>query len=385
MATTHEQLTEWAIAHRRYLHQHPELSGQEFETCRYIRHELTKLGIELLDYQAPSTVGFIPGTIGEKTILLRADIDALPIHEEGEEKPYISKVPGVAHACGHDGHTSILLAVARWMTENREHVKHNIKLVFQSSEELAPSGAEQLVKEGVLEEVDVVFGLHLMSSLPKGQIGVCPGPMMASSDDFEITIYGKGGHGASPHETIDPTIVAAHLILGIQSIISRQMDPMEAGIVSIGTLRAGSNYNIIPNEVEITGTFRAFTMETRHLIKEKLEHLTHSISATFGATAKMDIIAGGTPPVVNDVAVTNQVTKRLAQHITSREVVPFEKVMLAEDFSFYLQQKQGSYFVVGMGGENSAYPHHHPKFDIDEEEIGTAIQAFLAIAKHYEF
>ena len=383
MVTTEQQLVEWAIAHRRYLHQHPELSGQEFETCSYIRQELTKLGIEILDYQAPSTVGFIPGTVGEKTVLLRADIDALPIEEEGENKPYISKVPGVAHACGHDGHTSILLAVARWIMENRELVKNNIKLVFQSSEELAPSGAEKLVKEGVLEDVDVAFGLHLMSSLPKGQIGVCPGPMMASSDDFEITIFGKGGHGASPQETIDPTIVAAHLILGIQSIISRQMDPMEAGIVSIGKLSAGSNYNIIPNEVEITGTFRAFTMETRNFIMEKLTHLTHSISATFGATAKIEVIPGGTPPVVNDVIVTNQVTEILKEHITNREIVSFEKVMLAEDFSFYLQQKEGSYFVVGMGGENSAYPHHHPKFDIDEEEIGTAIQAVQQLVKYY--
>jgi amidohydrolase len=385
MVTTHHQLTEWAITHRRYLHQHPELSGQEFETCRYIRNELTKVGIEILDYKAPSTVGFVPGTVGEKTILLRADIDALPIGEEGEDKPYISKVPGVAHACGHDGHTAILLAVARWIMENRELIKNNIMLVFQSSEELAPSGAEKLVKEGILEEVDVAFGLHLMSSLPKGQIGVCAGPMMASSDDFEITLNGKGGHGASPQETIDPTIVAAHLILGIQSIIARQINPIDAGVISIGKLNGGSNYNIIPNEVEITGTFRAFTMETRNFIMEKLVHLTHSISATFGATAKINIIPGGTPPVVNNVAVTNQVAQILKDNITNREIIPFEKVMLAEDFAFYLQQKQGSYFVVGMGGEKSAYPHHHPKFDIDEEEIGTAIEAFQALAKHYVF
>ena len=385
MVTTHQQLTEWAIKHRRYLHQHPELSGQEFETCRYIRNELTKLGIEILDYQAPSTVGFVPGTVGEKTVLLRADIDALPIVEEGEHKPYISKVPGVAHACGHDGHTAVLLAVARWIMENRDLVKNNIMLVFQSSEELAPSGAEKLVKEGVLEEVDVALGLHLMSNLPKGQIGVCPGPMMASSDDFEITLTGKGGHGASPQETIDPTIVAAHLILGIQSIISRQINPIDAGVISIGKLSGGSNYNIIPNEVEITGTFRAFTMETRNFIMEKLIHLTHSISATFGATAQINIIPGGTPPVVNNVAVTNQVTQILKDNITNREIVPFEKVMLAEDFAFYLQQKEGNYFVVGMGGEKSAYPHHHPKFDIDEEEIGTAIEAFQALAMHYAF
>ncbi len=385
MVTTNHQLTEWAIEHRRYLHQHPELSGQEFETCRYIRNELTKLGIEILDYKAPSTVGFVPGTVGDKTVLLRADIDALPIVEEGDNKPYISKVSGVAHACGHDGHTAILLAVSRWIMENRELIKNNIMLVFQSSEEMAPSGAEKLVKEGILEEVDVALGLHLMSILPKGQIGVCPGPMMASSDDFEITITGKGGHGANPQETIDPTIVAAHLILGIQSIISRQINPIDAGVISIGQLNGGSNYNIIPNEVEITGTFRAFTMETRNFIMEKLIHLTHSISATFGATAQINIIPGGTPPVVNDVAVTNQVAQILKDNMTNREVVSFEKVMLAEDFAFYLQQKQGSYFIVGMGGEKSAYPHHHPKFDIDEEEIGTAIEAFQALAKHYAF
>lgn len=381
LTTVTDDLTQWAINHRRYLHQHPELSGQEFETCRYIKKELILLGVEILDFSEPNVVGYITGTEGAKTIALRADIDALPIQEQGD-KSYISQVPNVAHACGHDGHTAILLAVAKWISENRHKVKHNIVLLFQSSEEMPPSGAEQLVKEGVLANVDEVLGLHLMSSLEKGKLGICYGPMMASSDDFEILVEGKGGHGSAPHETIDPSYVGAHLIIALQSIISRRLNPTEPAVLSIGQLKAGSNYNIIPNDVYINGTFRTFSDETRSFIIKEITQLATNLSASFGAKAKVKIIPG-TPPVVNDPQATQNVERVIKTIYGDEKMELLDKVMGAEDFAFYLQQKPGSYFLVGMAGEKSAYPHHHPKFDIDEEEIGTAIDLFLNLVQYY--
>jgi amidohydrolase len=377
-----KELEDWAIGHRRYLHQHPELSGQEYETCKYIKRHLKEMDIEILNFQPPNLVGYLKGTEGAKTIALRADIDALPIMEEGD-KPYISKVANVAHACGHDGHTSILLAAAKWMSENRDQVKHNIVFIFQSSEEMSPSGAEKLVKEGVLEQVDAVFGLHLMSSQPKGTIGVCHGPMMASSDDFEITITGKGGHGSAPHETVDPTYVAGHILTSLQSIVSRRINPVEPVVISVGQLIAGTSYNIIPNEVVITGTFRTFSEANRKFIIDELTRLVERMSASFGASGEVKIIPG-TPPVVNDHQLSTYMENIVREVYGEEVLLLIDPVMGSEDFSFYQQEKPGGYIIVGMGGEKSAYPHHHPKFDIDEEEIGTAIDLFLNLVKHFE-
>lgn len=377
-------LAEWAIKHRRYLHENPELSGEEFETCKYIKKELTALGIELLDFKEPNVVAHIPNEKSDKTLLLRADIDALPVLEEGEKVGYISKKPGVSHVCGHDGHTAILLAVAKWITENREAVAHNVVLVFQSSEEMPPSGAEILVKEGVLENVDAVLGLHLMSSVEKGIIGVNAGPVMASSDDFDITINGQGGHGASPHETVDPTYIAGHLILALQSIVSRKIAPIQPAVISVGQIIAGSNYNIIPNEVYMNGTFRAFSNETREFITTELENMTHNLCATFGATATIKI-AFGTPTVINDKQIAKQVSHILSTKMPAHKIEELPPSLGAEDFSYYLQEKPGCYMFVGMKGERSAYPHHHPKFDIDEEEIATAIQVFTSLVQEYTF
>lgn len=376
-------LSNWTIKHRRYLHEHPELSGEEYETCKYIKNELRALNVELLPFNEPNIVGIIRKATSEKTILLRADIDALPIVEEGEHKPYISKNHGVSHACGHDGHTAVLLAVTKWLMENREAVAYNVVVVFQSSEEMAPSGAEQLVKEGVLEQVDAVFGLHLMSSIEKGVIGVTPGPVMASSDDFDITINGRGGHGASPHETVDPTYIAGHLILALQSIIGRKLDPIQPAVISVGQITAEANYNVIPNEVYMNGTFRTFSNETRAFITEELERLTTSLCATFGATADIKITFG-TPTVVNDALVTKQTAAILTETMTPHQVKEIPPSLGAEDFSFYLQEKPGCYLFVGMKGEKSQYPHHHPKFDLDEEELATAVKVFTSILENYK-
>lgn len=378
----HEDLVTQAIKDRRYLHQNPELSGEEYETCQFIRERLTSLNIEILDFQAPSVVGFVKGKKGDKTIALRADIDALPIHEEGD-KPYISKKPGVAHMCGHDGHTAILLAVADWISQHTEEIEPNIVLIFQSAEEISPSGADQLIKQGVLENVDAIFGLHVWQGMEKGKIGLKPGPMMASVDDFEIMIQGYGGHGSMPHDTVDPIYVASHVIQALQSIISRKMNPMDAGVISVGKIEAGTTYNIIPDSAKIIGTIRTLSPDAVQMIQSQIVQLTEGICSAFGAKCKVDFIVG-TPPLVNDPKETEFVESIIRRTFGEEIFELVEPVMGSEDFSYYLQQKPGAFIYVGMSGEKSMYPHHHPRFDIDEDIFPQAIQLFVEMIKNYK-
>ena len=381
MTNLTNDLLEWAIYHRRYLHENPELSGREYNTCAYIKGVLKELGLELLPCIEPSIIGYVKGAVGEKTIALRADIDALPIQEEGE-KQCLSKVPGISHTCGHDGHTAILLSVAKWVMENREKVKHNIVFIFQSCEEISPSGAEKLVKEGVLEQVDEIFGLHLMSDEPKGKIIMKTGEFMGSSDDFVITVQGKGGHAAFPQDTVDPTYVAAHIIIALQAIVGRRMNPVESSVISVGQVIAGSSTNIIPDKATITGTFRTFSHEVRERLMNEMKRLVEQMSLTFGAVGTVEFIIG-TPPVVNDVDVTKKLSGLFKETYPNRVIEKDKPIMVAEDFAYYLEKIPGSYYHIGMKGEKSQYPHHHPKFDIDEEELGAAIDTFLTIVTSY--
>lgn len=377
-----EHLVKQAIEDRRYLHQYPELSGEEYETCKFIRNRLEALDIEILDFQAPSLIGFVKGTKGNKTIALRADIDALPIVEEGD-KAYISKKIGVAHSCGHDGHTAILLAVAEWISKSRQDIEPNIVLIFQSAEEISPSGADNLVKQGVLENVDAIFGLHVWQGMEKGKIGLRPGSMMASVDDFEITIQGYGGHGATPQDTIDPIYIATHVIQSLQSIISRKLNPMDPSVISVGKIEAGSTYNIIPDTAKIIGTIRTLSPEAVQTIQHQIVQLTEGICKAFGATANVDFIVG-TPPLVNDPKETKFVESIIRGTFGDEVFELIDPVMGSEDFSYYLQEKPGAFIYVGMNGEKSKYPHHHPKFDIDEDVFPEAITLFTEIIKNYK-
>lgn len=377
-----QYLINQAIEDRRHLHQHPELSGKEYETTAFIRRRLEKLGIEILNYQPPGTVGFVKGTKGTKTIALRADIDALPIIEEGD-KPYLSKNPGVAHMCGHDGHTAVLLAVAEWITNHREEIEPNIMLIFQSAEEISPSGANQLIKQGVLDEVDAIFGIHLWQGLTKGKIGLRRGPMMASVDDFEITIKGSGGHGSMPHETVDPIYISTHIIQALQSIISRSLNPMEAGVITVGKIEAGTTYNIIPDSAKIIGTIRALSPGAVDLIQDKIVQLAKGICQSFGATGDVRFIVG-TPPLVNDQKEAAFMEDLICARFGEDVFEPVEPIMVSEDFSYYLTKKPGAFIFVGMNGEKSQYPHHHPRFDLDEDVFPEAIRLFVEILKRYK-
>ncbi len=371
---------DWAIEQRRHFHMYPELSGQEYQTSAYVKEKLTEFGIELDDrYTQPSIVGYFKGTEGKKTIALRADMDALPLQEEGEDKPYLSTVPGVMHGCGHDGHTAILLAVAKWMSSNPHLIKNNIVFIFQSSEEASPSGAQKLVNEGILDKVDAIYGIHLMSTMPLGKIGFAVGPAMASCNDFEITIKGKGGHGGYPHETVDPIYIASHLIQAFQSIVGRNLNPLHAGVVSFGGMQAGNSFNVIPAEVKLTGTLRAMTYEAADLLKQKSEQLTKAICASFGAEGHYTFIEG-TPPLYNHPEACEYAKDVIERTFGADTFLPIEPVMGAEDFSYYLKEKTGAFINVGMQSEKSQYPHHHPKFDIDEKAIPAAIELMIQLA-----
>ena len=372
-------LIAWAIEQRRHFHMYPELSGQEYETAAYVKARLEEFGIPVdPKFSAPNVVAYFKGTEGKKTIALRADMDALPLFEEGD-KPYISTVPGVMHGCGHDGHTATLLAVAKWMSINPDLVKNNIVLIFQSSEEASPSGAKQLVEEGVLDGVDVIYGIHYMSNMPLGKIGFATGPAMASSDDFDIVIEGKGGHAGNPHETVDPIYIATHLIQAFQSIVSRNLNPLHAGVISFGGMQAGNSYNVIPDKVKLQGTIRALTYEGAELMNTKTAQLTKSICESFGATGHYHFIEG-TPPLYNHPEAC-EVAKEIIQKTFGDDVfVPFEPVLGAEDYAYYLKEKVGAFINVGMQSEKSQYPHHHPKFDIDEDAIPAGIELMIHLA-----
>ncbi|OZI10833.1 N-acyl-L-amino acid amidohydrolase [Bacillaceae bacterium SAS-127] len=381
MTIVDDHLIKQAIEDRRHFHQYPELSGEEYETSAFIRKRLESLNIERLNYEPPSVVGFIKGTKGDKTIALRADIDALAITEEGDQ-PYISKRPGVAHMCGHDGHTAVLLAVAEWLSNHRQEIEPNVVLIFQSAEEITPSGADALVKQGVLDHIDAIFGLHLWQGLEKGKIGLTHGPMMASIDDFEMVIEGSGGHGSMPHETVDPIYVATHVIQSLQSIVSRKLNPIDAGVITVGKIEAGSTYNIIPNTAKLIGTIRALTPRAVKTIQEQTVQLAEGICQAFGAKAHIDFIYG-TPPLVNHPKESQFVESVIRESFGEDVFELIEPVMGGEDFSYYLQQKPGAFIFVGMGGEKSAYPHHHPRFDIDEDVIPDAIKLFVDIVKNH--
>jgi amidohydrolase len=373
------ELKAWAIEQRRHLHMHPELSGVEYNTAAYVKEKLVEFGIPLeLQFSAPSVVAFFKGTDGSKTIALRADMDALPLTEEGD-KPYKSTVPGVMHACGHDGHTAILLTVSKWMSQNPHLVKNNIRLIFQSSEEASPSGAQKLVREGVLDGVDAIYGIHLMSGLELGKIGFAVGASRASCNDFDIRIEGVGGHGGQPQNAVDPIYVASHLIQAFQSIISRNLHPHEAGVISFGGLQAGNSYNVIPSEARLQGTMRAMTYEAADLMQTKTKQLTEMLCASFGAKGHYEFIEG-TIPLYNHPEACEFAQGIIEKTFGADAFVVQEPSTGAEDFSYYVKEKTGAFIDVGMKSDKSQYPHHHPRFDIDEEAISTAIELMIQLA-----
>ena len=381
-----DELVPDMIATRRDLHEHPELAFEEVRTSGIVAGRLRALGLEVRTGVAKTgVVGTLKGgKPGAKTLAIRADMDALPIHELNEID-YRSTVDGKMHACGHDGHTSILLAVADILSKRREELAGNVKFVFQPAEEVI-GGAEPMVKEGALEGVDNIIGLHLFSSYPMGRVGVRSGPTFASADKFVLKIQGKGGHAAMPEAAVDPIVVAAYIITALQTLISRETSPFSPAVITIGKIEAGSAFNIIPEVAELQGTMRAYSTEHREKLIRRISELARSIAAAMNASCEASFF-DGCPPCVNDPAMTERVRQAAEATVGASSVDTGSEVMTtgSDDMGYFLQTVPGCYFIVGAANpeKGAKYPHHHPRFNVDEDAMPIAAEVLARTALDY--
>jgi amidohydrolase len=373
------------VRYRRYFHAHPELSLVEFETASYIERELRDCGFDDLRVGIAKTglLATLKGGLPGPVTLLRADMDGLPVTELGDVE-YASKNPGVMHACGHDGHMAILLCAARELAKHRDLVKGTIVFCFQPGEE-GPAGNKMMIDEGALENphVDRAFALHLYSGLDVGRIGVRDGAFFASSDRFDITIEGKGGHGAMPHASVDPIVAAAQLVTMLQTIPSREIAPKDPVVVTVGKIESGTTFNVIPDDAHMQGTVRAFDDEVRRSIPERMERMVEGVSDAMRTDYTFEY-AFGYPPTVNDSKM-NDVVRAVGASVVGEENVidPHDVVLWAEDMSYMLQERPGAYFVVGIRGEEiGLYPQHSARYDIDERALAVGFEMMTGIALH---
>ncbi len=358
------------VATRRDLHEHPELGFEERRTGALVAERLQRLGYTVrTGVGKTGVVGLRDGASGGKTrcVLIRADMDALPI-DEANDVPYRSQYAGKMHACGHDGHVAIGLEVARRL--HAAFLPGSVKLAFQPAEETS-YGAEAMIRDGVLDapKVDAAFGIHLWNDIPAGTIALMPGPVMASVDEFEIAILGRGGHAAAPHQAIDPVLIAAHLVTGLQSLVSRRRNPFEEGVVSVTELHAGHAFNVIPGRADLRGTVRTFGGKFYDEAPQLVEETARGIARAFGADAEVRY-RRLSKPLVNEEKMTS-LMKGVAQDIVGRErVIDGVRTMGGEDMSFFLTKVPGAFAFVGSAAvDKKASPHHSPTFDIDEESL----------------
>lgn len=370
---------------RRHLHRHPELSFLEYETTEYILNQLEKLGIKADRPLETGCVGVLEGGgKSDRVIALRADIDALPIREEGEHKQeFLSENEGVAHCCGHDSHTANLLGTAKILAKLKNEIEGTVLLVFQPGEEKLPGGGRLLCETGYLQEkgVDVIYGLHSNPFQKPGEIAVKKGPLMARPDEFRIEIIGKGGHAAAPHASVDPIVAASQVVTAIQTIISRNIDPMEPAVITIGKIQGGTAHNIIPEKVEMVGTVRTFSKKHAEFIRDRIEQIVKGITGSTGASYNFEFDFGY--PAVNNTAwATDTLVKTASEIIGADHVIQMDKpVMAGEDFAFYQEHFPGVFFFLGSGSEEAGAVHvwHHPRYNVDEEcfKTGAALMASL--------
>jgi amidohydrolase len=374
-----DEILPGVIADRRHLHENPELGFQEFKTAEFVRQRLEALGVEDIRTGINKTgvTGLVRGTADGpgRNVLVRADMDALPILEENEVD-YKSQTDGVMHACGHDAHTAILLGLARVLTDRKDQFSGTVKLLFQPAEELPPGGAKGMIEEGVLNDppIEAVFGLHMSQGDPVGKISVGSGPVMAAADGFKIVIQGKGGHAAYPSENIDPVVIGAQIVVALQSLVSRETDPMESAVLSTCVFNAGDAFNVIPDTAELAGTVRTFKPEVRDHMEKRIGEVATGIAEAMQATVEVTYTRGY-PATVNDEAMTQLAREAAIEVVGEENVIELKPKMGAEDFSYFLEQKPGSYFFVGSNNEERGltWGHHHPKFDIDEESLAAGL------------
>ncbi|HYA99816.1 MAG TPA: amidohydrolase [Ktedonobacteraceae bacterium] len=383
-----DELVPDLIAMRRDLHEHPELAFEEVRTSGIVVQRLKSMGLEVQTGIAQTgVVGLLRGGAskpGAKTIAIRADMDALPIHEMNDIA-YRSTIDGKMHACGHDGHTSILLAVADMLNKRREELPGNVKFVFQPAEENI-GGAEPMIKGGAMQNVDGIIGLHLMSDYPLGRVGVRSGPVFASADRFILTVKGKGGHAAMPETTVDPIVISAYIVTALQTLISRETSPLNPAVITIGIIKAGTAFNIIPESAEMHGTMRAFDKEHRRKLIRRITEITQGIATSMGGSCVVDVI-DGCPPCVNDVKMTEFVRAAAIATVGEQEVDASDDVMTtgSDDMACFLEAVPGCYFIVGAKNEakGANYPHHHPRFNIDEDALPIGVEVLTRAAMDF--
>jgi amidohydrolase len=365
-----------AVAWRRHLHAHAELSFQEHETASFVRERLQTFGqLEVATPTPTSVVATLRGRRPGRTIALRADMDALPIHEESGVD-FASQNEGVMHACGHDAHTAMLLATARMLAEMRDELPGEVRLVFQHAEELPPGGATEIVASGALEGIDAVLGCHVVSDMEVGKVAALDGACSAAADTFSVRIDGRGGHAAFPHTTVDPIAAAAQAITSLQQIVSRETPPLESVVVSVTRIAGGTADNVIPQSVELGGTVRTYSEELRARTREAMERIVSGVAAAHGADVTFKYFEGY-QSVVNDPTLT-----MLVRQVAGERLIDWPPQMAGEDFSAYLGLAPGCFFLVGAGGDG-AFPHHHPRFTIDEDALAIGIDTMTQTALRF--
>ena len=364
-----EVIREKIISTRRDIHQHPELAFNEHRTAKLVAKRLESLGIDVqTGVGKTGVVGTLKCNDGGKTIALRADMDALPM-QETSDIPYKSQNDGVMHACGHDGHTAMLLGAAEALSEKTDKLNGTVKFIFQPAEE-GQGGARYMIEDGALDGVDEVYGIHLWNYQEYGTVGVKPGPILAAADLFEITVHGKGGHGAAPQGTKDAVVIASHLVQTLQTIVSRNTNPIESTVVTIGQINGGYNFNIIADTVNLKGTSRAYTEENRQLIKTRMAEIIKGTEQIFDCTIDFEY-EDGYPPTVNHPKESEKLLNAAKEIVGDGAGAPYLS-MGGEDFSYFLQEVPGCFFFVGsapIDKEPLSVPHHCSHFDFDERAL----------------
>jgi len=370
---------DYAVATRRHFHENPEPSMKEFNTQKRIMEELKVMGIEHYPCGGTGVVGIIKGKGPGKTIALRADIDALEVQEENPV-PYKSKIDGMMHACGHDTHISGLLTAAKILNEIKDEFDGTVKLIFQPGEEVA-QGALAMIKDGVMEGVDGIFGIHIWNDVETGKVSVEAGPRMASAGMFKVYITGKGGHGAMPHQTVDASVVASAIVMNLQSIVNREINPSDPAVVTVGMIRSGSRWNVISGEAYMEGTTRCYSMEVNKAFEGQIRRIVEMTAQAYRAEARMEYTQM-TIPTINDPMMSAIAAESVKKVAGEEGLVTFEKTSGGEDFAFFSEYAPSAFAFVGS--KNTAkldyYPHHHPKFDIDEDALGVSAGLYTQFA-----
>lgn len=378
-----EQQREYLISLRRYFHRHPEVSLQEYHTAEKIEQELDAMGIpheRVGKTGVVATLSHITEEATAKKVVLRADMDALPIAEKNHTE-YVSENPGVMHACGHDAHTASLLGAVKILKSREDTLNGTVTFLFQQAEEIG-GGAKQFIQAGCLEDAFRILGLHMQPELPVGTISVRAGESNASVDYFKIMVHGKSAHVSTPHLGVDALYIASQIVVSIQSIIARGLDPLEDGVVGIGKMSAGNNYNIVANEAVLEGTTRAFNDKTRAFLNQKVRKIAKATADMYGATVEF-VWKDYTSPLINDRDAAAEVVE-LGAELLGREHVLTDapKRMLGDDFAEYLRKVKGQFVFVGSaGGPETSYPLHHEQFDLDEEAVLIAAELYVGYAE----